>query len=86
MMQRYLSYARICAANGYSGGSITNILFNPPSSMLKQLILKRGFLDGHRGLIAAAGVGVGTALKHLAIAENRLRIRANTSETTDEHR
>jgi glycosyltransferase involved in cell wall biosynthesis len=86
MIQRYLSYARICAVNGYRGGSIANILLNPPSSMLKQLILKRGFLDGHRGLIAATGVGVGTMLKHLAIAETRLRHRANERETTDEHR
>lgn len=75
MVQRYLSYARICADNGYKGGSIASILFNPPSSMFKQLILKRGMLDGRRGLIAAAGVGVGTMLKHLAIAQRRLRLR-----------
>ena len=39
--------------------------------MLKQLILKRGMLDGWRGLIAAGSVGAGTMLKHLFIAQRR---------------
>ena len=72
MVQRYLKYARVCTEQDYRGGNIWNILFNPPASMFKQLVLKRGILDGRRGLIAAGGVGIGTMLKHLTIAQRKL--------------
>ena len=40
--------------------------------MIKQLILKRGFLDGIRGLIAAGMTFNSTMLKHTFIAAERL--------------
>jgi glycosyltransferase involved in cell wall biosynthesis len=74
MVRRYLKYAQVCTEQDYHGGRVLNILFNPPASMIKQLVLKRGFLDGRRGLIAAGGVGIGTMLKHLTIAQQRLSV------------
>ncbi|MBB48169.1 MAG: hypothetical protein CMJ33_06445 [Phycisphaerae bacterium] len=53
------------------GGSRLNILFNPAAAFFKQLILRRGFLDGWRGWIAAGGVASQALAKHLAIMERR---------------
>ena len=40
--------------------------------MLKQLVIKRGFLDGRRGLIAAGLTFNYTMLKHAMIAARRI--------------
>ena len=44
------------------GGRVTNLCFNPAGSFLKQLVLKRAFLDGWRGWVAAAGAAAYTLL------------------------
>lgn len=56
-----------------SGGSVINLLLSPPAAMFKQLILKRGFLDRRRGLIAAGMTFNYTMLKHAFIAAERLK-------------
>ena len=63
------SVATGCAAT--RGGGITNLCFNPVIAFLKQLLLKRAFLDGWRGWAAAGAVAVGTLCKHIAILERR---------------
>jgi glycosyltransferase involved in cell wall biosynthesis len=71
LAQRQIRYARIAAEEGTRGGTIFNLLASPPAAMIKQLILKRGFLDGRRGLIAACMTMNHTALKHAFMAEKR---------------
>jgi hypothetical protein len=58
---------------GYArrGGGIADICFNPAWSFLKQLVLKRGYRDGWRGWVAAAGVASQTLSKQAAIMERR---------------
>jgi glycosyltransferase involved in cell wall biosynthesis len=72
VINRQLRYARIAAASARRGGSVANLLFNPPLAMLKQIVLKRGFLDGSRGLIAAGLEFNYTMLKHVLIAARRI--------------
>ena len=72
LIRRQLRYARIAAASAERGGSIWNLLVNPPAAMLKQAVLKRGLLDGPRGLIAAGLEFNRTMLKHALIAARRI--------------
>ncbi|MEE2681848.1 MAG: glycosyltransferase family 2 protein [Planctomycetota bacterium] len=53
------------------GGGRLNLLLNPAAAFLKQLIIRRGFLDGWRGWIAAGGVASQALAKHIAIMEYR---------------
>lgn len=69
---RQMHYAQLAADSATRGGSPINLVINPPAAMLKQLVLKRGFLDGTRGLIVAAAAFNFAALKHSFIAARRL--------------
>jgi len=71
MCRRYIEYGRLAAECGARGGSATRLVFSPAAAFLKQFILKRGFLDGKPGLIAAAGAAMGTLVKHLYLAQRR---------------
>ncbi|MHC4416072.1 MAG: glycosyltransferase family 2 protein [Planctomycetota bacterium] len=71
MCQRSLGLAQRAAAYYPSGGSLFNILASPPAAFLKQVVLKRAFLDGRRGVIAAGAMALHALLKHLFIAERR---------------
>ncbi|MCH8153319.1 MAG: glycosyltransferase family 2 protein [Planctomycetes bacterium] len=73
--QRSISLAERAAQYADCGGSLLNLLLSPPAAMIKQLILKRGFLDGMRGLIAAGMTFNYTMLKHTFIAAERLSKR-----------
>jgi len=50
-------------------GSVSALLMRPPAAVLKQLLLKRGILDGRRGLIAATGMGLQTTVKYMRLLE-----------------
>ncbi len=72
---RQIAYAQEAARSGMRGGSVWQLLLSPPAAMFKQLILKRAFLDGFRGLIAAGMTFNYTMLKHSFIAAERLSKR-----------
>jgi len=76
MCLRNLAYAERAAEYNPSGGSILHLLFSPPAALLKQLVIKRGFLDGRRGVIAAGAMASATLIKHLFIAHRRAGLGA----------
>lgn len=80
MCLRNVALARRAAEYANSGGSPLHILISPPAAMFKQLILRRGFLDGWRGWVAAGSVASGTMLKHLFIAARRQQRAAECHE------
>ena len=55
-------------------GSYLKLLVSPAGAFVKQLILKRAFLDGPRGWAAAGSTAAATLMKHLALIE-RTRIK-----------
>jgi hypothetical protein len=57
-------------------GSLVRLLISPPGAFLKQLVLKRGFLDGVPGWLAASSAALGALVKHAALIE--LTQRDNT--------
>lgn len=71
MLRRSLAYAEQAAAAGAEGGSMTKILLSGPLATLKQLMVKRGVLDGWRGVAAAVVAGIAAAQKQLLIAQRR---------------
>lgn len=73
MLRRQLSHARAAAQHDSRGGSLVQILVSPSAAFLKQFLLRRGFLDGRRGLIASSGIAAATLMKHILAAERRLR-------------
>lgn len=52
-----------------SRGSYLKLAASPPGAFIKQLVLKRGFLDGYPGWLAAASTACGTLIKHAALIE-----------------
>lgn len=50
-------------------GRKRNLLISPAGAFLKQLIVKRGFLDGYAGWLAAASTAAGTLMKHAMLIE-----------------
>lgn len=50
-------------------GSYVRLLVSPPGAFVKQLVLKRGFLDGHAGWLAAASTACAALIKHAALIE-----------------
>ena len=71
MLARGVRYGFRASGTVRKGGTPLNILINPASAFFKQLILRRGFLDGWRGWVAAGGVASQALAKHLAIMERR---------------
>jgi glycosyltransferase involved in cell wall biosynthesis len=71
MFRRHVERGRRAARFDPRGGTIFHILCSPPAAMIKQLLLRRGYRDGRRGIIVAAAVGAGTLIKHLFIAQRR---------------
>lgn len=60
--------ARSMLAEGRTG-SYARLVGSPVGSFFKQLVLKRGFLDGYPGWLAAASTSVGTMMKHAILIE-----------------
>lgn len=50
-------------------GSYLKLLTSPPGAFLKQLVLKRGFLDGYAGWLAAASTACAALIKHSVLIE-----------------
>ena len=71
MLARGVRYGALVADGYRGGGRPINLVINPMSAFLKQLVLRRGFMDGWRGWIAAGGVASQALAKHLAIMELR---------------
>jgi len=89
MLRRYISLGQRAGEFQPKGGGVSDILFRPSLAMFKQLVMRRGFLDGRRGLIAAAAVGIGTMMKHLFIAQRRMSgapLRSSSGEAPAELR
>jgi len=68
MAMRHLRYAELAGRETAHKGSLFKVLFNPPAAIFKQLILKRGILDGWRGVVAAGMVANSIMLKHAFMA------------------
>jgi UDP-glucose:(heptosyl)LPS alpha-1,3-glucosyltransferase len=63
MAERSKRYARAAAADA-DASAPARLLVSPPAAFIKQYLVKRGFLDGRRGLVAAWMTARGAALKH----------------------
>lgn len=50
-------------------GSYARLLLSPTGAMVKQLVLKRGVLDGYPGWLAAASTAVAALIKHATLIE-----------------
>lgn len=50
-------------------GSYLSLLASPPGAFVKQLVLKRGFLDGYPGWLAGASAACAALVKHAALIE-----------------
>lgn len=50
-------------------GSYLSLIASPPGAFIKQLVLKRGFLDGYAGWLAAASTACAALIKHAALIE-----------------
>jgi glycosyltransferase involved in cell wall biosynthesis len=71
MCQRNIALARRAAQYNPDGGRVIDLLFRPVLALIKQLIVKRGILDGWRGVIACFSFASYTLLKHLFILQKR---------------
>ena len=71
MAMRNLRYAELAGREMPQRGSLVKLLVNPPAAVLKQLVLKRGILDGWRGVVAAGMVANSVLLKHAFMASAR---------------
>ncbi len=71
MLLRTVKYAHWAAESKPRGGRAFDLLVRPGAAVFKQLVLKQGFRDGPRGVIAAGGMGASTLLKHICIAAAR---------------
>ena len=64
-------------------GSYLRLLGSPTGAMVKQLVLKRGVLDGYPGWLAAASTAVAAIIKHATLIEldneNRASVGGETS-------
>jgi glycosyltransferase involved in cell wall biosynthesis len=50
-------------------GSLAALVVSPPAAFFKQAVLKRGFLDGYAGWLAAASTAAAALMKHTALIE-----------------
>lgn len=50
-------------------GSYLKLVVSPVGAFIKQLVLKRGFLDGYAGWLAAASTACAALIKHAALIE-----------------
>jgi hypothetical protein len=65
MLQSYIRLGRRAALYDPKPSKPYMIFLNPWVAFFKQYILKQGYKDGHRGLIASAGVACGTMIKQI---------------------
>lgn len=65
MLQSYIRLGRRAAQYDPKPSKPYMIFLNPLVAFIKQYVLKRGYKDGRRGLIASAGVACGTMIKQI---------------------
>jgi glycosyltransferase involved in cell wall biosynthesis len=66
------AHSRTMAASLHAAGvrsSYTRLLVSPVGAVFKQLVLKRAFLDGWPGWLAAASTGASALMKHAMLIE-----------------
>ncbi|MBX3404907.1 MAG: glycosyltransferase family 2 protein [Phycisphaeraceae bacterium] len=66
------AHSRTMAASLHAAGvrgSYTRLLVSPIGAVFKQLVLKRAFLDGWPGWLAAASTGASALMKHAMLIE-----------------
>lgn len=91
---RQLRYAKMSAKSYVIKGkkpSLVKMLLNPFSSFVKQYFIKRGFLDGTAGFVAAIGNVFYTFLKYAFLWENSLKLpedaqSRNHQDAINEHK
>jgi len=71
MLRRQLEYARVAAEQNAAGGGLLDLLVRPTAAFLKQALLRRGILDGRRGLVASGGAASASLMKHLLLMARR---------------
>jgi glycosyltransferase involved in cell wall biosynthesis len=71
MLRRQLEYARVAAEQDATGGGLLDLLVRPSAAFLKQSLLRRGLLDGRRGLVASGGAAAASLMKHLLLMARR---------------
>lgn len=81
LIARQIRHASEQAAAQSRGGQLWQILISPAAAMFKQLILKRGILDGRRGLIASGLTANYVMLKHALAAERRLLAESGSTKS-----
>ncbi len=72
MLARQVSHARVSAAALHAAGrrgSVVQLIISPPAAWLKQVVGRRAFLDGWRGLVAASITAAATLMKHAILLE-----------------
>jgi glycosyltransferase involved in cell wall biosynthesis len=79
MSRRNIELARRAAEFAPRGGTIWHLATSPAAAFIKQYIIKRGVLDGWRGLVVAGGAASAALLKHQFIAERRATGEAGAS-------
>jgi glycosyltransferase involved in cell wall biosynthesis len=71
-IERQARYARLHAEGLFGQGKrsgFVEIAVQPSAAFIKQLVLKSGWRDGWRGVLAAASTAAGTLMKHIVLYE-----------------
>jgi hypothetical protein len=71
-LRKQWTHATTMAASLHAAGvrgSYWKLATSPPGAFLKQLVVKRGFLDGYPGWLAAASTASAALIKHAALIE-----------------
>ncbi|MBY0113018.1 MAG: glycosyltransferase family 2 protein [Phycisphaerales bacterium] len=77
-IERQARYARLHAEGLFAAGrrsGFLEIAIQPSAAFIKQLVLKSGWRDGWRGVLAAASTAAGTLMKHIVLYEMTARQR-----------
>ncbi|MEO0415037.1 MAG: glycosyltransferase family 2 protein [Verrucomicrobiota bacterium] len=83
MFRSYVRYGARHASYVGTGGSLANVIFNAPHCFFKFFVLKKGFRDGHRGLLVCAAAAMGNLMKHLMVYSNN-RLAKEGGEVKEE--
>ncbi|MDQ7007848.1 MAG: glycosyltransferase family 2 protein [Acidobacteriota bacterium] len=80
---RLVAYSRLSAESAYARGRRfhwSQLLLRPPAAFLRRFLLKRGFLDGVRGLLVAGATAVGAFMKYAFLYEYQRERRIEQKE------
>ncbi|MFN7020667.1 MAG: glycosyltransferase family 2 protein [Phycisphaerales bacterium] len=71
-LRKQWEHSRTMAASLHAAGrhgSYVRLAVSPAGAFVKQLIVKRGFMDGYAGWLAAASTAAGALMKHAMLLE-----------------